>query len=47
LVGIFPHRRALLRLTGTILQEVSEEWAARPRMLGRRNRSSPALAAAA
>jgi len=47
LVGIFPHRRALFRLTGTILQEVSEEWAARPRMLGRRNRSTAMWAAAA
>jgi putative transposase len=37
LVGIFPCRRALLRLTGTILQEVSEEWAARPD--GRRRRT--------
>jgi putative transposase len=47
LVGIFPHRRALVRLTGTILQEVSEEWAARPRVLGRRNRSSSMWPAAA
>ena len=47
LVGIFPHRRALFRLTGTILQEVSEEWAARPKMLGRRNRSGSIWAAAA
>jgi putative transposase len=47
LVGIFPHRRALFRLTGTILQEVSEEWAARPRMLARRNRSGSIGAAAA
>ena len=37
LVGIFPNRGALLRLTGTILQEVSEEWAARPN--GRRRRT--------
>jgi transposase-like protein len=36
LVGIFPHRRALLRLAGTILQEISEEWAARPLRLRRR-----------
>lgn len=47
LVGIFPNRRALLRLTGTILQEVSEEWAARPRMLRRRARSRAMWAAAA
>jgi putative transposase len=46
LVGIFPHRRALFRLTGTILQEVSEEWAARPKMVGRRNRSNSTWAAA-
>jgi transposase-like protein len=36
LVGIFPSRGALLRLTGTILQEVSEEWAARPTLRRRR-----------
>jgi putative transposase len=36
LVGIFPHRQALLRLAGTILQEISEEWAARPLRLRRR-----------
>jgi transposase-like protein len=36
LVGIFPHRSALLRLGGTILQELSEEWAARPLRLRRR-----------
>jgi len=47
LVGIFPHRRALFRLTGTILQETSEEWAARPKMLGRRSRTGPTWAAAA
>jgi transposase-like protein len=47
LVGIFPHRRALFRLTGTILQEVSEEWAARPKMLGRRARTGSTWAAAA
>jgi transposase-like protein len=47
LVGIFPHRRALYRLTGTILQEASEEWAARPKMLGRRSRTAPIWAAAA
>ena len=35
LVGIFPHRSALLRLAGTILQEISEEWAARPLRLRR------------
>ena len=39
LVGIFPHRQALLRLTGTILQEISEEWAARPLRLRRRART--------
>jgi putative transposase len=36
LVGIFPHRQALLRLAGTILQEISEEWATRPLRLRRR-----------
>ena len=36
LVGIFPHPQALLRLAGTILQEISEEWAARPLRLRRR-----------
>ena len=36
LVGIFPHPQALLRLSGTILQEISEEWAARPLRLRRR-----------
>jgi transposase-like protein len=36
LVGIFPHRQALLRLAGTILQEISDEWAARPQRLRRR-----------
>jgi len=39
LVGIFPHRSALLRLAGTILQEISEEWAARPLRLRRRART--------
>jgi putative transposase len=47
LVGIFPNRRALLRLTGTILQEVSEEWAARPNVMRRRTRSGSIWAAAA
>ena len=36
LVGIFPHPQALLRLSGTILQEIAEEWAARPLRLRRR-----------
>ena len=40
LVGIFPHRQALLRLAGTILQEVSEEWAARPLRLRRRAKTA-------
>ena len=39
LVGIFPHRAALLRLAGTILQEISEEWAARPLRLRRRTKA--------
>ncbi len=39
LVGIFPHRQALLRLAGTILQEISEEWAAGPQRLRRRARA--------
>jgi transposase-like protein len=39
LVGIFPHRAALLRLAGTILQEISEEWATRPLRLRRRTRA--------
>lgn len=46
LVGIFPHRQALLRLAGTILQEISEEWAARPLRLRRRTKA-PAVAWAA
>jgi len=29
LVGIFPQERTLLRLCATVLQEISEEWAAR------------------
>ncbi len=36
LVGIFPHQQALLRLAGTILQEVSDEWVAYPQRLRRR-----------
>jgi transposase-like protein len=36
LVGIFPHRQALLRLAGTILQELSDEWVAYPQRLRRR-----------
>jgi transposase-like protein len=40
LVGIFPHRQALLRLAGTILQEISEEWAARPLRLRRRTKAA-------
>lgn len=43
LVGIFPHRQALLRLAGTILQEISEEWAARPQRLKRRARAGVAV----
>ena len=39
LVGIFPHWQALLRLAGTILQEISEEWAAGPQRLRRRARA--------
>jgi transposase-like protein len=38
LVGIFPHERALLRLAGTILQELSDEWVAYPQRLRRRPR---------
>jgi transposase-like protein len=37
LVGIFPHEQALLRLAGTILQEVSDEWVAYPQRLRRRS----------
>lgn len=40
LVGIFPHRPALLRLAGTIVQEISEEWAARPLRLRRRAKTA-------
>jgi transposase-like protein len=40
LVGIFPHRQALLRLAGTILQEAAEEWAARPLRLRRRAKTA-------
>jgi putative transposase len=47
LVGIFPNLGALLRLTGTILQEVSEEWAARPTMRRRRPGSGAFWAVAA
>jgi putative transposase len=47
LVGIFPHRQALRRLAGTIVQEVSDEWAARPQRLGRRTRAGAAWASAA
>lgn len=47
LVGIFPNRLALLRLSGTILQEVSEEWAARPNVRRRRIRSGAIWAVAA
>jgi len=36
LVGIFPHQQALLRLAGTILQEVSDEWVAYPQRRRRR-----------
>lgn len=43
LVGIFPHRQAVLRLAGTILQEISDEWAARPARLKRRARAGAAV----
>jgi transposase-like protein len=36
LVGIFPHEQALLRLAGTILQELSDEWVAYPQRRRRR-----------
>lgn len=36
LVGIFPHEQALLRLAGTILQELSDEWVAYPQRRKRR-----------
>jgi transposase-like protein len=36
LVGIFPHEPALLRLAGTILQELSDEWVAYPQRRRRR-----------
>ena len=42
LVGIFPHRSALLRLAGTIVQEISEEWAARPLRLRRQTKAAEA-----
>lgn len=42
LVGIFPHRQALRRLAGTIVQEISDEWAARPQRLIRRARAGAA-----
>jgi transposase-like protein len=46
LLGIFPHRQGLLRLAGTILQEISEEWAARPLRLRRRPTAGAAAWAA-
>jgi putative transposase len=36
LVGIFLHEQALLRLAGTVLQEVSDEWVAYPQRRRRR-----------
>jgi putative transposase len=36
LIGIFPHEQALLRLAGTILQELSDEWVAYPQRRRRR-----------
>jgi len=42
LVGIFPHQRALLRLAGTVLQEISDEWAARRQRHGRRPKAAAA-----
>jgi len=45
LVGIFPHRGALLRLAGTVLQELSDEWATRRQRQGRRARAAAAVSA--
>ncbi|HXN57537.1 MAG TPA: transposase [Candidatus Angelobacter sp.] len=36
LVGIFPHQQALMRLAGTITQELSDEWVAYPQRRRRR-----------
>jgi putative transposase len=47
LVGIFPHEQALLRLAGTILQELSDEWVAYPQRLRRRSTGAVAVWASA
>jgi putative transposase len=47
LVGIFPHEQALLRLVGTILQELSDEWVAYPQRLRRRSTGAVAVWASA
>ena len=37
LIGIFPSRQTLLRLSGVMLQEHNDEWMAGPRYFGRRD----------
>ncbi|HYM50569.1 MAG TPA: transposase, partial [Candidatus Limnocylindrales bacterium] len=42
-IGIFPNRLSLLRLSGVMLEEHNDEWLAGPRYVGRRADHDPAV----